>query len=60
MFQPPSSKSSPQAVMKANSLPIIKFYTNPINKKFRETIKYSLFFHVDIDLGLIYVQTYLQ
>jgi Domain of unknown function (DUF4283) len=60
MFQPQPSKSSPNAITKANSLPMIKFYPNPANKKFHETIKYSLVFHYDLDLGPIYVQTYLQ
>jgi Domain of unknown function (DUF4283) len=46
--------------VKANSLPVIKFYTNPANKKFRDTIRYSLVFHDKLDLGPIYVQTYLQ
>jgi hypothetical protein len=60
MFQPPHSKPSPQVVTKANALPVLKFYTNPANKKFRKTIKYSLVFHDDLDLGPIYIQTFLQ
>jgi hypothetical protein len=60
MFQHPPSKPSTKAIIKSNSLPMIKFYPNPANKKFRETIKHSLIFHEDLALDPIYVQIYLQ
>jgi hypothetical protein len=60
MFQPPPPKPSPKAVAKANSLLVLKFYSNLANKKFKETIKHSLVFHDDLNLGLTFIQTYIQ
>jgi hypothetical protein len=55
MFQLSPSKPSFQAVAKANSLPVMKFYPNPANKKFCETIKYSLVFHDELGLETIFI-----
>jgi hypothetical protein len=60
MFQPPPSKPSPKFVAQVNSLPIIKFYPNPANKKFHSTIQNSLVLHDELELGPIYIQTYLH
>jgi Domain of unknown function (DUF4283)/Zinc knuckle len=60
MFQPPPHKPSPKAIARANSLPVLKFYPNLVNKKFRATIQNSLVLHDELELGPIYIQTYLQ
>jgi Zinc knuckle len=60
MFQPPPPKPSPQALAQANSLPVIKFYPNPANKKFCATIQNSLILHDKLELGPIYIQTHLH
>jgi hypothetical protein len=60
MFQPSPSQSSSQAMIVANKLPILKFYSNPTSKKFYETIKNSLVLHDDLGLGQIYIQTHLH
>jgi hypothetical protein len=60
MFQPPPPKPSHKAVAQANSLLVLKFHSNPTNKKFRSTIHSSLVLHDELELGPIYIQTYLQ
>jgi Zinc knuckle len=60
IFQPPPPQPSPSALAIANKLLVLKFYSNPINKKFRETIRSSLVFHDVQDLGPIFIQTHLQ
>jgi hypothetical protein len=60
MFQPPPPKPYLKAVAQANSLSVIKFYPNSSNKKFRATIQNSLVLHDELELGPIYIQTYLH
>jgi hypothetical protein len=60
MFQSPPSKPSSQVVAKANSLFVVKFYSNLTNKKFPETIRYSLVFHDELGSETIFIQIYLQ
>jgi Zinc knuckle len=60
MFQASPPKPSAKACAQANALPMLKFYPNPNNKKFRATIQNSLIFHDKLELGTIYIQTYLQ
>jgi hypothetical protein len=58
--QPPPSKPYAKARAQANAMPMLKFYPNPSNKKFRATIQNNLVFHDKLELGPIYIQTYLQ
>jgi Domain of unknown function (DUF4283) len=60
MFQASPPKPSAKACAQANALTMLKFYSNPNNKKFRATIQNSLIFHDKLELGSIYIQTYLQ
>jgi hypothetical protein len=60
MFKPPPPNPSSKAIAQTNSLPMLKFYPNPANKYFRATIQNSLVFHDELELGRIYIQTYLQ
>jgi hypothetical protein len=60
MFQPPPPQPPPSALVVANKLPVLKFYSNPENRKFKETIRSSLVFHDAQGLGPIFIQTHLR
>jgi hypothetical protein len=39
---------------------VIKFYSTPANRKFRQTIQNSIVLHDELSLGSIYIQTHLN
>jgi hypothetical protein len=60
MFHPPSPKPSSDAIVMANRMPMLKFYSTPINRKFRNSIRNSIVLHDEQGLGPIFLQTHLQ
>jgi hypothetical protein len=60
MFQPLPPKLTPKTIAQANALLMLKFYLNPTNKKFHNTIQNCIVLHDELTLGPIYIQTPLQ
>jgi Domain of unknown function (DUF4283) len=61
---PPMDISRPplslQSIEEANCAPLIKLYSNDTNKKFLETLRYSLVIQDFMNLGLIFIQSHLH
>jgi hypothetical protein len=60
MFQPPPPKPSPEAIDIANRLPVLKYYLNPANRKFRNSIRNNIVLHDEQGLCPIFIQTHLH